>query len=42
MKKARRKRLINELEKVERSGFVADFDMDAFLKDLNRKHASEG
>lgn len=42
MKKARRERLIRELKMGERSGFLADFDKDAFLKDLHRKHASKG
>ena len=34
--------LVRELKKGERSGFVADFDGDAFLKDLHRKHARKG
>jgi antitoxin ParD1/3/4 len=34
--------LIKELKKGERSGFVTDFDGDAFLKDLHRKHARKG
>lgn len=42
MKKARRERLVSELKKGERSGLLADFDKDAFLKDLHRKHASKG
>lgn len=40
--KERKDRLIGELKKGERSGLVADFDRDAFLKDLRRKHASKG
>lgn len=42
MKNARRECLVSKLKKGERSGFVADFDRDAFLKDLRRKHASKG
>ncbi|WKZ65674.1 MAG: type II toxin-antitoxin system ParD family antitoxin [Flavobacteriales bacterium] len=34
--------LIKELKKGERSGFVADFDGDSFLKDLHRKHVRKG
>jgi antitoxin ParD1/3/4 len=39
---AKKESLINELKKGERSGFVADYDRDAFLKDLRQKHASKG
>ncbi len=38
----KKERLIKELKKGERSGFVPDFDGDAFLKDLNRRHARKG
>ena len=34
--------LIKELTKGERSGFMADFDRNAFLKDLHRKHSATG
>ena len=34
--------LIKELKKGERSGFVPDFDRDAFMKDLHRKHRPKG
>jgi len=39
---AKKESLVNELKKGERSGFVADFDGEAFLKDLHRKHARKG
>ena len=39
---AKKEGLIKELKKGERSGFVPDFDGDAFLKDLHRKHARKG
>jgi len=34
--------LNKKLKKGERSGFLADFDGDAFLKDLHRKHVRKG
>ncbi len=34
--------LIKELKKGERSGFVADFDRDAFMKGLRQKRARKG
>lgn len=34
--------IIKQLKKGERSGFLADFDGEAFLKDLHRKHARKG
>lgn len=30
--------LLKELKKGEKSGFVKDFNRDAFLKDLHKKH----
>jgi antitoxin ParD1/3/4 len=42
VKEAKKEILIKELEKGERSGFVADFDGEAFLKGLYRKHARKG
>ncbi|MCH8556007.1 MAG: type II toxin-antitoxin system ParD family antitoxin [Schleiferiaceae bacterium] len=33
--------LIKELKKGEQSGFVKDFNRDAFLKDLHNKHLSK-
>ncbi len=33
--------LINELKKGEESGFVDDFDRNAFLKSLHEKHSSD-
>ena len=39
MEETKKESLIKELKKGERSGFVPDFDGDAFLKDLHRKHA---
>jgi len=33
--------LIKELKKGEQSGFVNDFNRDAFLKDLHNKHLSK-
>ena len=39
MEDAKNEGLIKDLKKGERSGFVPDFDGDAFLKDLHRKHA---
>jgi antitoxin ParD1/3/4 len=33
--------LIKELKKGEKSGFVKDFNRDAFLKDLHNKHLSK-
>ena len=39
MEVAKNEGLIKDLKKGERSGFVPDFDGDAFLKDLHRKHA---
>lgn len=38
---AKKESLINELKKGERSGFVADFDGVAFLKDLHRRRAGK-
>jgi antitoxin ParD1/3/4 len=37
VEETKKERLIKALKKGERSGFVADFDADAFLKDLHRK-----
>lgn len=34
-------RLINELKKGEKSGFVKDFNRKTFLKNLHQKHAAE-
>ena len=34
--------LIRALKEGERSGFMDDFDADAFLKGLHRKHARKG
>jgi antitoxin ParD1/3/4 len=39
---AKKESLINELKKGDRSGFVAAFDGEAFLKNLHRKHARKG
>jgi len=39
---AKKESLIQALKKGERSGFVADFDGDAFLKGLHQKHARKG
>ncbi|MBL7939706.1 MAG: type II toxin-antitoxin system ParD family antitoxin [Flavobacteriales bacterium] len=33
--------LIKELKKGERSGFVADFDRDSFMRDLHRKRSAK-
>ncbi|MCE1197708.1 MAG: type II toxin-antitoxin system ParD family antitoxin [Marinilabiliales bacterium] len=35
---SKRAELVEELKKGERSGFMEDFDRDAFLKDLHGKH----
>jgi antitoxin ParD1/3/4 len=42
VEETKKESLIKELKKGERSGFVADFDGDAFLKDLHRKHVRKG
>ncbi len=42
VEETKKESLIKELKKGERSGFVADFDGDVFLKDLHRKHARKG
>jgi antitoxin ParD1/3/4 len=42
VEETKKESLIKELKKGERSGFMADFDGDAFLKDLHRKHARKG
>ncbi|MFZ1692137.1 MAG: type II toxin-antitoxin system ParD family antitoxin [Flavobacteriales bacterium] len=42
VEETKKESLVRELKKGERSGFVADFDGDAFLKDLHRKHARKG
>lgn len=42
VEETKKESLIKELKKGERSGFIADFDGDAFLKDLHRKHARKG
>lgn len=36
---AKKAKLISELEKGENSGFADDFNSDAFLENLHRKHA---
>jgi antitoxin ParD1/3/4 len=38
VEEAKKQSFIKELKKGERSGFVPDFDRDAFMKDLHRKH----
>jgi antitoxin ParD1/3/4 len=42
VEEAKKESLIKELTKGERSGFMADFDGNAFLKDLHRKHSPTG
>lgn len=42
VEETKKERLIKELQKGERAGFVPDFDGDAFLKGLHRKHARKG
>jgi antitoxin ParD1/3/4 len=42
VEETKKESLLKELKKGERSGFVPDFDRDAFLKDLHRKHARKG
>lgn len=39
---AKKESLIQALQKGEQSGFVADFDGDAFLEELHRKHGGKG
>lgn len=39
VEETKKARLVRELKKGEQSGFVSDFDGDALLKDLHRKHA---
>ncbi|MCT2561671.1 type II toxin-antitoxin system ParD family antitoxin [Chryseobacterium herbae] len=38
---SRKKELINELKKGEKSGFVENFDRKEFLKNLHQKHSAE-
>ena len=38
---SKKKQLVKELKKGEKSGFVKDFDRTAFLKDIHEKHLSE-
>lgn len=38
---ARKAELIKELEKGEKSGFVKNFDRDAFLNKLHQKHLAK-
>jgi antitoxin ParD1/3/4 len=42
VEEAKNESLIQELTKGERSGFIADFDGNAFLKDLHQKHSAIG
>lgn len=42
VEETRKESLIKKLRKGERSGFVLDFDRDAFLMDLHRKHSTTG
>lgn len=35
---SKRKTLVNELKKGEKSGFIKNFDWDQFRKDLHSKH----
>ncbi len=42
VEETKKESLIKALKKGERSGFVADFDRDGFMKDLHRKHARKG
>jgi antitoxin ParD1/3/4 len=41
VEETKKESLIKELMKGERSGFVVDFDRDAFMKELHRKHAAK-
>ncbi len=41
VEETKKKSLIKELKKGERSGFMAAFDGDALLKDLHRRHADK-
>ena len=38
---AKKTELIKELEKGEKSGFVENFERDAFLKNLHQKHKAK-
>ncbi|MFC5272019.1 type II toxin-antitoxin system ParD family antitoxin [Adhaeribacter terreus] len=38
---SRKDQLINELKKGEESGFVKNFNRDAFLSELHKKHLAE-
>lgn len=38
---SKKSELIKELKKGEKSGFVKDFDREAFLKNIHEKHLSE-
>jgi antitoxin ParD1/3/4 len=40
VEETKKESLLKELKKGERSGFVPDFDRDAFLKDLHQKHSA--
>lgn len=38
----KKKTLINELKKGEKSGFIEDFDKNEFLKSMHSKHLNSG
>jgi len=38
---SKKKQLVKELKKGEKSGFVKDFNRTTFLKDIHKKHLAE-
>lgn len=42
VEETKKERLIKELKKGEQSGFLPDFDRDAFMTGMRRKHARKG